>query len=33
MWITLFGIATAIAIGLCVAAIMLHEASGRKSLP
>jgi hypothetical protein len=33
MWISLFGITTAAAIGLSVAAIMLQEASGRKSLP
>ena len=32
MWISFFGITTAAAIGLSVAAIML-EASGRKSLP
>jgi hypothetical protein len=33
MWISLFGITTAAAIGLSVAAIMLEELSGRKSLP
>jgi hypothetical protein len=33
MWISLFGITTVAAIGLSVAAIMLQEASGRKSLP
>jgi hypothetical protein len=33
MWISFFGIATAAAIGLSVAAIMLQEVSGRNSLP
>ena len=32
MWISLFGITTAAAIGLSVAAVMLQELSGRKSL-
>lgn len=32
MWISFFGITTAAAIGLSVAAIMLQEASGRKSI-
>jgi hypothetical protein len=32
MWISFFGVATAVAIGLSVAAIMLQEAGGRKSL-
>ena len=32
MWISLFGITTAAAIGLSVAAVMLQEVSGRKSL-
>jgi len=33
MWISFFGIATAVAIGLSVVAIMLQETSGRKSFP
>ena len=32
MWISFFGITTAAAIGLSVAAMMLQETSGRKSL-
>ena len=33
MWISFFGIAAAAALGFSVAAIMLQEMSGRKSLP
>jgi hypothetical protein len=33
MWISFFGIATAVAIGVSVVAIMLQETSGRKSFP
>lgn len=33
MWISLFGIATAAAIGLSVLAIMLQATNGRKSFP
>lgn len=32
MWISFFGITTAAAIFLSIAAIMLQEASGRKSI-
>ncbi len=32
MWISFFGISTAAAIGLSVAAIMLQSAKGRESL-
>jgi len=32
MWISFFGITAALAIGLSVAAVMLQDMSGRKSL-
>jgi hypothetical protein len=33
MWISIFVITTAAAIGLSIAAIMLQQMNGRKSLP
>jgi hypothetical protein len=33
MWISFFGIATAVAIGVSIVAIMLQQANGRKSFP